>query len=85
MVFGDFRAHVAGRTVLVECPDNDRGGAHLPPVLDESWMRPTIEKHQHLTAIEGPTIGGSYVFHWTGDVSDEEALFQSTRILKELY
>ena len=85
MVFGEFRAHVASRVVMVECPDNDRDGVHLPPVYNDEWMWPAIEKHEHLTGIEGPTIGGSYVFHWTGDVSDDEALFQSTRIIKELY
>lgn len=85
MVFADFQAEISIRTVVVTCPDNGRGGAAMPPGDDEAWMNTALMRHDALTGIEGPNITGAYAFHWTGAVSDDEALFQSVKILKELY
>lgn len=85
MVFADFAAEVATRTVVVTCPGNGRGGPALPPGDDDVWKDHAMRHHPELTGIEGPRITGAYAFHWTGAVSDDEALFQSVKILKELY
>jgi hypothetical protein len=83
---GEFHAEIQRRVVVVSCPDNGTGGAHMPPGDDESWMWPAIQETDGLVTIEGPTIGGAYVFHWEGAIwSDEEIKSMSIKILKELY
>ena len=83
---GEFIAEIERRSVVVTCPDSGTGGALMPPGDDGSWMWPAIEDTPHLLTIEGPTIQGAYVFHWTGsELSDDEIKFQSVKILKEQY
>lgn len=83
---GEFTAEIERRSVVVTCPDNGHGGALMPPGDDDEWMWPAINDVPHLTGIDGPTIQGAYVFHWSGsDLSDDEIKFQSVKILKEQY
>lgn len=83
----DFRTEIIQRAVMVTCPDNDHGGVHLPPgETDEWWKDRARRRHPEITGIDGPTLSGSYVFLWdVTEMSDEEIIFQSEKIIKELY
>lgn len=86
MKLDGFTADIARRSVEVRCPDNDHGGAHLPPGYDdEAWMDEAIDRHAGLVGIEGPTIQGCYVFHWEGEETDGQIKFRSLRTITELY
>lgn len=83
----DFHAQIERRSVVVACPDNDKGGAMTPPIdSDEEWIAAAQNQYADLFGVEGPTIQGAYVFHWSGQtVTDDEILRTSVRILWELY
>jgi hypothetical protein len=76
----DFTAALAERTVLITCPDNDRGGATLP---DDGWEERARDAHPTLHEIEGPFISGCYALRWRDDRrSDNELLDASLAIVR---
>lgn len=82
MVFADFPAEIATRVVIVKCPRTSDGDVIWP---DGVWADRATQQHPELCGIGVQKVDGAYTFHWTGTVSDDEALFQSVKILKELY
>jgi hypothetical protein len=76
----DFTAEIAERTVVITCPDNDRGGAQLPA---DGWEDRAKDAHPTLHDIEGPTIGGAYAMRWRGEIcTDHELLRRSLAIVR---
>jgi hypothetical protein len=83
---GEFHTEIISRTVMVTCPDNSRGGADLPPGYDDAWKQTAMHRHPEIEQIHGPTIGGGYVFVWSlTPMTDGEIIFQSEKIIKDLY
>lgn len=83
----DFHTEIIQRAVMVNCPDNDHGGADLPSGEDdEVWKHRALTRFPQIHGIDGPTISGAYVFLWgVTEMSDEEIKFQSEKIIKDLY
>ncbi|MFC8985155.1 hypothetical protein [Streptomyces sp. NPDC057115] len=74
-----YTAVIAERTVLITCPDNDHGGAVLPP---DGWEDRAHEQHPTLHEVEGPTISGCYALRWRDDErSDAELLTASLALV----
>ncbi|MEU1592803.1 hypothetical protein ABZ468_08055 [Streptomyces sp. NPDC005708] len=74
-----FTAEIVERTVVISCPDNDRGGATLPA---DGWEQRAMDAHPTLHNVEGPLVSGAYALRWREDPrTDAELLRQSLDIV----
>ncbi|MFI5990245.1 hypothetical protein ACIBAC_00125 [Streptomyces sp. NPDC051362] len=77
---GGFSAELVERTVVITCPNNDRGGATLPV---DGWEERAIDRHPTLHEIDGPTVSGGYALRWREDPrTDGDLLVQSLAIIR---